>query len=704
MRSPIDKKSYGQPLPDRTTELELALSEAQILAQRGFEVASHLILEAEQAVDAASQILSETHSGGGVDDSEFEELWEQREQFFADVKVIVSTARTSLESRRESLAEFSIALFGRTMTGKSTLMEILTNGDGSSIGKGAQRTTRDVRSYFWNGLKVIDMPGVAAFEGEEDEPLAFEAAANSDLALCLVTDDGPKDAEARWVADLQALGKPLVGVCNVKYGIANRQGVRLIQQQSKKIFDKERLACLSKQFQESINRYVSGLDIEWVFVHLNSRYLADKPSYEEISDELCKFSHWNSLEQRIIDAVIDKGGILRFKSVLDGAVAPSLKLIDQLLEGSDQNKTAGDAAARRHKEADIWVQSLNFRAHQNANAFLNREIGELRNLVPRFVESNLEDKDFFSEWENLLERRNLTGKADARLKQLRTETEDYFGELFESLRQEINIMREFAGDRTIKTGRIHDLRWVWILGKTVSSGVVFLGRWIPGPSWVAAVVALGARRGFSGIQRLFGRRRDRELAERRQKLTSELNKLLGSVQEELHAELHGNLDSLVWESRKNVKKIEARAYLVSQTGTEQRNLGWKCNRIVKLAHLQLLYLALERLGVFRMAGAVHTVARVPGEAMAVSLKPGRGLTDEVRADVTKLLGERVLSFRHSRDPRVVISKCIGRGCRLNDISIDEKEGTARVYLRNESAEVVTGVKLAQQLTGLRITR
>ena len=698
MRSPIDKKSYGQPLPDRTTELERALSGAQILAQRGFEVASQLILEAEQAVDAASQILSETHSGGGADDSEFDELWEQREKLFADVKAFVSTARTNLESRRESLAEFSIALFGRTNSGKSTLMEILTNGDGSSIGKGAQRTSRNIRSYFWNGLRVIDTPGVAAFEGEDDEPLAFEAAANSDLALCLATDDGPQEAEARWVADLQAIGKRPLGVCNVKYRMPK------LPKDLEKRFDHERLKGLTQKFQELINGYSSGLDIEWVFVHLNSRYLADQPGYEDTSDELCKFSHWDSLEQRIIEAVIDKGGILRFKSFLDGAVAPSLEMIDQLLEGSDQNKTAGYAAAKRHKEAEAWAKSFDSKGRERVNAFVDREIGELRNRIPRFVESNLEIDDLMERWKSLLEKQNLAEKADALLKELGGEIEDYFGELFQSLRREINIGREFAGDRTIKTGRIQDLKWVWIFGKAVSSGVIFLGTKIPGPGWVAAAIAVGAGAVISGLQRWFSGRRDRELEKRRGEYSKALERDLDVRRHELSRTFHRNLDLLVAESNKKIKQTEELASSLSQTAGEQQRLVWEWNRSVKDANLPLLSVALERVGSSRMVDGVHDAARVPGEAVAISLKPGRGLTDGVRGSLAELLGERVFSFRHSQDPRVVIRNCIGRGCRLNDISIDQEKGTARVYLRNESAEVVAGVNLAQQLTGLRITR
>ena len=60
---------------------------------------------------------------------------------------------------------FAITLFGRTMAGKSTLMEILIRGNGASIGLGGQRTTRDVRTYRYKNLQITDVPGIAAFEG-----------------------------------------------------------------------------------------------------------------------------------------------------------------------------------------------------------------------------------------------------------------------------------------------------------------------------------------------------------------------------------------------------------------------------------------------------------------------------------------------------------------------------------------------------------
>ena len=131
-----------------------------------------------------------------LDDFRSSPLWEQDAadtlaRQLGGINSLLSTmsdvSGTELPGLRKNLSGFSITLFGRTMAGKSTLMEILTHGDGKSIGKGTQRTTRDVRRYEWNGLEITDVPGVCAFGGQRDEPLAFEAAKSADLILFLIT-------------------------------------------------------------------------------------------------------------------------------------------------------------------------------------------------------------------------------------------------------------------------------------------------------------------------------------------------------------------------------------------------------------------------------------------------------------------------------------------------------------------------------------
>lgn len=124
--------------------------------------------------------------------------------------------KKDLERLHETQKEFTVLVFGRTMVGKSTLMEILTHGEGKSIGNGTQRTTRDVRDYHWNGLKVIDVPGIASFDGKEDDDLALSAAKSADLIMFLISDDGVQAEEAKHLANLLAIGKPVLGLINPK--------------------------------------------------------------------------------------------------------------------------------------------------------------------------------------------------------------------------------------------------------------------------------------------------------------------------------------------------------------------------------------------------------------------------------------------------------------------------------------------------------
>ena len=71
------------------------------------------------------------------------------------------------------------------MAGKSTIREAITRGNGSTIGKGAPRTTRCIREYEWNHLRIIDTPGIGAYKGEADSALARSVIDESDVLVFL---------------------------------------------------------------------------------------------------------------------------------------------------------------------------------------------------------------------------------------------------------------------------------------------------------------------------------------------------------------------------------------------------------------------------------------------------------------------------------------------------------------------------------------
>ena len=146
-----------------------ALYQCRRAASKGYLVAKKNLDGVKMDINQVSTDL--TQSMANLDNGRVRtadvigQLQKQLKQVILDLYTLQDRSRDLLEEKRAQSDKFSIALFGRTMAGKSTLMEILTNGDGLSIGKGGQRTTRDVRSYDWEGLKVTDVPGIAAFEG-----------------------------------------------------------------------------------------------------------------------------------------------------------------------------------------------------------------------------------------------------------------------------------------------------------------------------------------------------------------------------------------------------------------------------------------------------------------------------------------------------------------------------------------------------------
>lgn len=69
-----------------------------------------------------------------------------------------------------------VVMQGKTMAGKSTLLEALSCGDGRRRGEGAQRTSREVEEREVTelpGVVLVDVPGVGAADGEDDREKAL---------------------------------------------------------------------------------------------------------------------------------------------------------------------------------------------------------------------------------------------------------------------------------------------------------------------------------------------------------------------------------------------------------------------------------------------------------------------------------------------------------------------------------------------------
>ena len=343
-----DRRRLDRHQSELTEELSLCAAAAEtgyLEASRNLELMEETIASARKQLDS----IMGQRAGG-----EPEQDLEQLQAAVAAMTAAHEDALIEIEDNRERLGTFNVTIFGRTLAGKSTLMEILTRGDGASIGRGAQRTTRDIRTYEWSGMRVSDIPGVAAYDGAEDERLAHRAAERADLIVYLITDDGPQPAEAEHLAALRNTGVAVLGICNVKRGVGDERQRRLFLRTQERVFEPGRLADIIAEFQRMTDRHGAGPPVVFRSAHLEARRLADRPECEDIRTELMLASRFGGVEDHILNEVSVNGAFHRTGSFLRSSGQASLNIWEQMLVARHAACQVRDRLRDRVRETESW--------------------------------------------------------------------------------------------------------------------------------------------------------------------------------------------------------------------------------------------------------------------------------------------------------------------------------------------------------------
>ena len=329
-----------------------ALRQCNSYAEKGYELAKSSYEEIHRALLKEEQKVNEANRRQNqMTRIANSSVLQRQNNNFEEFKHMDLTLKNDLDLLHRNQKEFSIVVFGRTMAGKSTLMEILTHGNGASIGKGAQRTTRDVRDYHWQGMKITDVPGIASFDGREDDRLAMEAAKKADLILFLITDDAPQKDEAEKLAELRSLGKPVLGIVNVKLALNIERKALALRNLQKKLSDTARLNEICKQFKA----YATQFNQDWqempfIYTHLKAAFLGQSSQLNDA--ELYNMSNFPQVEKYIIDKVCKDGCFLRIKTFIDNVAVPMQQRMELLLEHSSVN--VKEALVYRRKCNKLW--------------------------------------------------------------------------------------------------------------------------------------------------------------------------------------------------------------------------------------------------------------------------------------------------------------------------------------------------------------
>ena len=80
-----------------------------------------------------------------------------------------------------------IVFAGQYSAGKSSIIKMLTGDD--TVATGAEITTQETHTYEWNGLEIVDTPGVHTTLRPDHDEISYKAIAAADILVFVVTNE-----------------------------------------------------------------------------------------------------------------------------------------------------------------------------------------------------------------------------------------------------------------------------------------------------------------------------------------------------------------------------------------------------------------------------------------------------------------------------------------------------------------------------------
>lgn len=610
----------------KESDLEKALKACKLADKDGYQDAHLYLVHIEYAIASSIDIINNCINDMGNyhinDQSLINKVKGQLTIVQDEFNQSYIDTKQNIERKHKQSANFNITLFGRTKAGKSTLMEILTHGDGSHMGKGGQRTTLDVRTYDWKGMSVTDVPGIDAYGGEKDEKIAQEAASYADLILFLITAGQPEGSEADWLVRLKKMDKPILCICNFKRSIEDPVRMKRFLNHPERIAQQMNIKELSEQFNKFIQVNLPNEHVDFLVTHLLAKFYSQQSEYADKAKQLEHVSRFDAVEKAITQEVYNNGVLYRKKSYLSIIDSPLYEQMNELFKFSADAYSQFRIVQDKQTAFDDWCKKFNEDEKTNLLDTIRNQFNQLRNSVPGFVEGNLESKELTQRWKENCARFNVDENIKKAIELSNNKLQSKIEETFSELQSEMKINLSLNSNGTLGDYRFTNWKKVFKWAGTIAT--VGFG--------IAAIVASGPLGwigfGITAIFSLFewlSDSREDKLKERRIKLTNQLNGRIDRAESKACKEIE-NLFSAESYRKGQIISIERQAMhylslfkgsMLSLSNSERElALGYSDNhvqiskKIVEniLQSMGKSYADLER---------IKSVARVPGRRLVI---------------------------------------------------------------------------------------
>ena len=441
----------------------------------------------------------------------------------------------NLRAKAEQHRFFNVMLFGRTMAGKSTLREALTGGDGASIGKGAQRTTLDVKEYEWNGLRIVDTPGFGAVEGAQDTEKARKTLERIDLVLFLLNSDSIQDTTFRELEYIAERNTPLIFVLNMKRNLENDGNRRRALKSPEKVIYKpdeitgheERLRFLAAQ---------AGLNprlVRVIPIHAQAAFMSTQATGVE-AEELRELGRLDCLLATICQDVETNGPIRRIQSFLDSALLHVTQQLALFIGQRDQLGALKLECTSGSERISTWRMQLTSASPKKVSAAVDHIYKKLEDSIPEFVEDNVESGDVAEKWKAHVKPLQIENSIESAAQALADEVKQGLQDLSSEINESLNFAASLDVGAEMKGFDEWDYKRIHSWGSAISGGLSAIAISM---SWnVIGWVAGGLALAFSVFSHFSDNKSDK-LSAAKLKMEPELRRVVEKAKNETKAAL-----------------------------------------------------------------------------------------------------------------------------------------------------------------------
>lgn len=697
--------------PSFSRDLTEVLKKHKPYAQKGYANATSAISMLESIVATAYEELTSEIAhleySNIREDSVYKTLTAQLAKIRSDYAILPAKLREDVDQLSKST--FTVTVFGRTMAGKSTMMEVLTHGDGSSIGHGAQRTTSNVRRYKYKNLQMVDVPGVAAFEGKDDEDVAFNEAKKADLIFFILKDEDVQPSVAECLSRIISLGKPVVCLVNIKAGIENSETkMKTFKRDLEKKMRKEHLEGIKNQLFEFGHSY--GQDwrmVRFAYVHLQAAFLSQQKEYQEYASELYYLSRFDFVDRVIVDEVTSNGGFYKLKAYAEIVTVPLTDSVETLFEQSAQNSQQGSLMIAKRKALSDWIKDFTNSAETQIDTFITTISCDLKKEVAIFAEDNYANKNASKKWNELIGGLNIQQKAQRLLEQLGEECQNELREIAREMEFDIRFSYRLNAEQSLNMHTIVNGRRIWNWATTiVSGGLTIAGFFLTSPL-ILAGLGVGAL-GWLGnlLFKDYEAKAKNARKELERKLTNHINTMMNGLQKTMRNVLYDDLlNKYMHPMERTMNDIVSSLFTLSDV---QYMFATRLNGKLGETNRLVITEALAYKGYEGLEYHINKLARIPGYAVIIVLDDGKRFPDDARNALRNLLKEQIWFVFQKDNIKSMLGQAIGKGCERSEIRIQNINGEPRIAhipsLEKVDAFTRNRIRMAQQLTGLLIMK